>query len=197
MRGSWMGAAAALMAACLSAPVSAQQASPASPAPAAPDASRDPPADARDPLPALPTSFERVKEELKEPPALKLDVQLPPVFRIEITERVPRHWELSNRFYVPKEPRTATTRWHDEFLAMTTPPEFRAYSPALTQSERAVIAASSLAFAGVMALMQQAVEGIADARRNAREAQAREEVEAAWRAFVERQRAVPAAAPPD
>ena len=199
VRGSWMGAAAALMAVCFAAPASAQQAPLVSPAPVGPSTGGAPQSEPAPPsAEELPISIERVREGLERPPALDLDVPLPAVFHIEITERIPLYWEFPNQFHIPWEPRTSTTRWHDEYLSMTTSPEFRAYSPMLTQTETAVIAATSLAFAGALALMRHAASEIAEARRNAREAAARQEVEAALRAFLDaQQKPAVSTAPPD
>jgi hypothetical protein len=187
---SWRaGTAVVLTAACLTVPASARQA-PVPGAPAAPLSTRAPQQDASTPQTApepeptpnlpFPSSVERVKEALQRP-VLRLD--MPPVFYVEIEEQAPESIELSEQFEIAFEPRGASTPWQDQYMAMTTPPEFRLYSPMLTPTERAVIAATSFAFAGAMALLREAIENAAEARRREREAEAREEVNEALRRF--------------
>lgn len=180
---SWRaGTAVVLTAACLTVPASARQDPPVPGAPAAPlspDASQDASPEPTPNLP-FPSSVERVKEALQRP-VLRLD--MPPVFYVEIEEQAPEAIELSEQFEIVFEPRGASTPWHDQYLSMTTPPEFRLYSPMLTTTEQAVIAATSFAFAGAMALLREAIEDMAEARRRQREAEAREEVNESLRRF--------------
>jgi hypothetical protein len=188
-------AAVVLMAGCLAVTASAQQAS-APPASAgstfSATANQNPPStsgitqqppvagradDGRTPRSELPISVDRIRDGLAREPVLRLDVQ--PVYRVEIRERRPRYWDLEADFTFPEEPRTSTTRWHDEFLAMVTPPEARLYSPMLTGSEIATISATSLAFAGAAELVKSGFKEWRTSRKNARERAARKEVDAA------------------
>ena len=138
----------------------------------------------------LPYSLDRIKEELEKEPLIVLDLDGLPVFRLEVIERRPRAFELPGQFDVPWQPRPATTAWHDEFLAMVTPEEARLWSPLFTSGEIAQLAGTSLASLGVLELAAAAARRWRDARRRAREAAAREEVDEALRQF-ERQRRRP------
>ncbi|HEX7087342.1 MAG TPA: hypothetical protein VF198_13330 [Vicinamibacterales bacterium] len=174
----WRSGLAALLAMCLAVPASAGQ-TPAQ------SAESD---QAETPTPALPfpSSVDRIRDALEREP---MRLTAPPIFYIEVQEDAPESIELSNRFDIPWEPRgTSINRWHDEYIAMTTPPEFRQYSPMLTPSERAVIAATSLAFAGAMVLLRNAMEEMAQARRRQREDAARREVDESLRRWKQEQR---------
>lgn len=184
-------AAAALMACGLTVTASAQHASgPSSPAgstPTRPQASdaredslrpRDTETAAQN---ALPVSVERVREGLAREPAIRLDGM--PVFSLTVNERRPRYWDLEGPFVFPMEPRTTTTRWHDEFRSMVTPTEATAYGSMLSQSETATIAATSLLFSGAASLVKA---GFSEWKRSRREGRAREaaaEVDAALAAW--------------
>jgi hypothetical protein len=130
----------------------------------------------------LPVSFDRIREGLGREPVIRLNNL--PVFSLTISERRPRYWDLQSPFLFNVEPRTSTTRWHDEFQAMVTPDEARLYSPMLTGSETATIAATSLLFAGAARLVKA---GFLEWRENRREGKARAAVAevdaalAAWR----------------
>ena len=189
--GARSSAAAALMASCFVVTASAQQASaPSAPAGSTPDAKSRPQTwdgqDASlwppDPEQAeLPVSIDRVRKGLAHEPVLRLDSQ--PVFRLDITERRPRYWDLQSPFLFTLEPRTSTTRWHDEFQALVTPDEARLYSPMLSASETATIAATSLLFAGAASLLKAGVNAWKQNRRDGKARAAREEVDdalAAW-----------------
>ena len=213
-RGS---AAAALMASCLTVAASAQQASvPSAPAgsTASEGTSQQPrasgtqeaslgPQDRTQPASEgqgaspkprgpgeeieLPVSVDRIREGLGREPVLRLDSL--PVFSLTINERRPRYWDLQSPFLFKVEPRTSTTRWHDEFQAMVTPDEARLYSPMLSPSETATIAATSLLFAGAASLLKA---GFSEWKRGRREGKARAAVAevdaalAAWRLANER-----------
>lgn len=175
----WRSAMAALLAMCLAVPVSAGQT--AAPQPTDP-------AQAEAPTPALPfpSSVDRIRDALEREP---MRLSIPPVFYVEVQEDAPDDIRLSDQFAIPWEPRgTTINRWHDEYMAMTTPPEFRQFSPMLTPSERAVIAATSFLFAGAMTLFQDAMKDMAEARRRAREADARREVDESLRRWKQEQR---------
>ena len=129
----------------------------------------------------LPVSLDRVRKGLEHEPVLRLDVQ--PVFRLDITERRPRYWDLQSPFLFPVEPRTSTTRWHDEFRSMVTPTEATMYGSMLSQSEAATIAATSLLFAGAASLLKAGINEWKQSRRDGKARAAREEVDealAAW-----------------
>ena len=129
----------------------------------------------------LPVSVDRVRKGLAQEPVLRLDVQ--PVFRLDITERRPRYWDLQSPFLFPVEPRTSTTRWHDEFRSMVTPTAATMYGSMLSQSEAATIAGTSLLFAGAASLLKAGVNEWKQNRRDGKARSAREEVDdalAAW-----------------
>jgi hypothetical protein len=127
-------------------------------------------------------SVERIKEKLGREPVLRLDSL--PVFSLTVNERRPRYWDLQSPFIFPLEPRTSTTRWHDEFLSMVTPDEARLYSPMLTPSETATIAATSLLFAGAASLVQAGFLEWRESRREGKARKAAEEVDAALAAWA-------------
>ena len=176
-------AAAALMASCLAVTASAQQASvPSAPAGSTARqhgrtaASGTDPASGLDAGP-LPVSFDRIREGLAREPVLRLDSL--PVFSLTVNERRPRYWDLQSPFLFTVEPRTSTTRWHDEFLSMVTPDEARLYSPMLSPSETATIAATSLLFAGAASLLKAGFSEWEQGRREGKARAAVEEVDAA------------------
>lgn len=133
---------------------------------------------------------------MRREPSLRLDVG--PVFRVAIQERRPRYLDLtSEQFKLPWwEPRSSTTLWHDEYLAMVTPPEYRLYSQVFTNGELLQLAATSLAFAGAMSLIKAGIGEIAEARREGQVRDARREVDEALRAFEEARRAAERTGPP-
>ena len=161
-------AAAALMASCLTVTASAQPASVPS-SPAGSTAPND-------------VTVDRVRDALAREPVLRLDSL--PVFSLTVNERRPRYWDLQSPFLFKVEPRTSTTRWHDEFQAMVTPDEARLYSPMLSPSETATIAATSLLFAGAASLLKAGFREWQQGRREGKARAAVEEVDAAlagWR----------------
>ena len=178
-------AAAALMASCLTVAASAQQASvlstPAgSTAPGGQGESLKPPSTE---APAeLPLSVDRIRERLEREPVLRLDTL--PLFSLTVSERRPRYWDLESPFLFKVEPRTSTTRWHDEFQAMVTPDEARMYSPMLTGSETATLAATSLLFAGAASLVKAGFGGWKQSRREGKARAAVAEVDAALAAWA-------------
>ena len=115
----------------------------------------------------LPTSVENVREGLSREPLLQLEA--PPVFRIEVTERRPRDWDLPPPFHFTFEPQAGGS-WHNQFLAMTTPDEARMYSPMYSNTDTAMVAATSLLFAGAMSLVKA---GFGEWRQNRKEGKAR------------------------
>ena len=176
-------AAAALMAGCLTVTASAQQAA----APSTPAGSTDARPQAsggrEDSLrpQELPVSFERVRDGLAREPVLRLDSL--PVFSLTVNERRPRYWDLQSPFLFATEPRTSTTRWHDEYLSMTTPTEARMYGSMLSASETATLAATSLLFAGAASLVQTGFGQWKQSRREGKARDAVDEVDAALEAW--------------
>ena len=167
-----MRVAAALLAMAVPAVATAQQAPP--PAAAAPPSVTVPAAE-------LPISIDRIREGLAHEPALIL--QSGRVFRVDITERQLRYFELPPLLAIPREPTPMTPRWHDEFLSMVTPPEFRNWQ-AFTGKDLVVVAGTSLATVGAASIIGAAINAIVEARRNGREAAAQQEVEDALKAFL-------------
>ena len=194
-------AAAALMASCLTVAASAQQASVQSAlagSTALENTAEQPPPASGGQTPSfkprsaeeeteLPVSVDRIREGLGREPAFRLDGL--PVFSLTINERRPRYWDLQSPFLFKVEPRTSTTRWHDEFQAMVTPDEARLYSPMLSPSETATIAATSLLFAGAASLLKAGFSEWKHGRREGKARAAVAEVDAAlaaWRLANER-----------
>ena len=130
----------------------------------------------------LPVSVDRIREGLGREPVLRLDSL--PVFSLTINERRPRYWDLQSPFLFKVEPRTSTTRWHDEFQAMVTPDEARLYSPMLSPSETATIAATSLLFAGAASLLKAGFSEWKQGRREGKARAAVAEVDAALAAWA-------------
>jgi hypothetical protein len=129
----------------------------------------------------LPTSVENVREGLSREEVLRLEA--PPVFRIEVTERRPRYWDLQSPFNFTFEP-GGGANWHNEFLSMTTPREVGMYTPMYSNADTAMAAATSLAFAGAASLVTGAFHEWREARRTGRARAAREEVDAALEAWA-------------
>ncbi len=125
----------------------------------------------------LPVSVDRIRDALKQRTAvLVLDQQ--PVFRSGVTEHRPRSFDLPNLFAEPKAAPVWQRGWHDEFVNMVTPPEFRQWQ-AFSGTNLAQVAATSLA----EALTARGIRAAADAASSAREAAARRTVDAALAGF--------------
>jgi hypothetical protein len=163
------------MAGGLAVPASAQP-SPAAPAPAGSTAELTAPGQT-----ALPVSLDRIRDELSREPAIRLESQ--PVFRVAITERRPRYWDLQSPFLFTLEPRTTTTRWHDEFRAMVTPEEVSMYGPMHSSGETAQLVGTGLLFAGAVKLVEAGIGKWRENRREGKARAAREEVDAALAAW--------------
>jgi hypothetical protein len=160
------------MASCLTVTASAQQASaPSAPAGSTSEGAQEGP----------PRSLERIRDGLAREPVLRLDSQ--PIYRMTVAERRPRYWDLQSPFLFPVEPRTTSTRWHDEFTAMVTDPEARLYSPMLSQGETATIAATSLLFAAGASLITAGFSEWKQSRREGKARRAVAEVDAALTAW--------------
>ncbi len=121
-------------------------------------------------------SIARIREALAREPAL---VIRQPTFRIATIERRPTSFDLSEDTRPIEEPPTWNAGWHHEFLSMVTPPEFRPWQ-AFTNTDLLQISATSLA----AALAGKAIGAVGDWRRDAREAEARDEVDRALEEFL-------------
>jgi hypothetical protein len=123
-----------------------------------------------------PSSMDRIKDALAREPALVIHL---PTFRSGITERRPGYFDLAEPVALPKHPPVWNAGWHNEFLAMVTPPEFRMWQ-AFTNSDLLQVSATSLA----SGLFGKGLTSVSDWRQTAREAQAREEVDRALADFL-------------
>jgi hypothetical protein len=161
-----LGRAALLFGIAIAAPAAAQsQSQPVAPAPQF----------------QLPTSVENVREGLAREPVLRLEA--PPIFRVEVTERRPRYWDLQSPFHFTFEP-GGGANWHREFLAMTTPREAGMYTPMYSNADTAMVAATGLVFAGTASLVTAAFREWREGRREGKAREAREEVDAALEAWA-------------
>jgi hypothetical protein len=163
-----------------------QSGAPAAPEPAARPA---PPVDPD----ALPIDIARIRQELERPePRVHLEF-IRPIFQIEVIEKRPEwlgeiDW-LENERNVPHPTRPA---WHDEFLAMTTPPQARLYGQSNNLDLLQLVATSVVQ----AALTDALVSKVRSARTARREAEARREVDeaiAAWKKAREERQSQPAA----
>jgi hypothetical protein len=121
-------------------------------------------------------SIARIREALAREPVI---VIRQPTFRTGITEHRPTSFDLTEDTKPVKEPPAWNAGWHNEFLSMVTPPEFRTWQ-AFTNGELLQISATSLA----AALADKALGAVGDWRRNSREAEARDEVDRALADFL-------------
>jgi hypothetical protein len=121
-------------------------------------------------------SIARIREALAHEPVL---VIRQPTFRIGTTERRPTSFDLAGDTTPLSEPPIWNAGWHNEFLTMVTPPEFRMWQ-AFTNTDLLQISATSLA----AALAGKAIGAVSDWRRNASEAAARDEVDRALGEFL-------------
>ncbi len=132
---------------------------------------------ANDQLPqSEPSSMDRVKDALAREPALVIHL---PTFRSGTTERRPGYFDLAEPVALSKQPPVWNAGWHNEFLAMVTPPEFRTWQ-AFTNSDLLQVSATSMG----AALFGKGLAAVSDWRQTAREAQAREEVDRALADFL-------------
>ena len=160
----------------LAAPPPAQQA--ARPAPAAVE------------TPAQPLSITRIERALAQPPALKPD-QSGQVFRVEVFGRKPTIFDFIGTD-VLKGPVPVGSSAHQEFLQMVTPEDVRGYA-AFSNTEGAIVAATSLGNALIMKALLESFRKVGATLRNRKEQDARNEVLAA---LAELQRARAAAGLP-
>jgi hypothetical protein len=131
--------------------------------------------DAPDAQPEI-ASLARIREALAHEPAL---VIRQPTFHVTTSERRPTSFDLSEDTKPLREPPIWNAGWHNEFLTMVTPPEFRMWQ-AFTNTDLLQISATSLA----AALAGKALAPIGDWRRSAREEAARDEVDRALAEFL-------------
>jgi hypothetical protein len=145
-------------------------------------AAAQPPGQSAPPPPpaALPTSIDKVREGLSREPVINLESR--PVFRVEVTERRPRDWDFPSPFDFTFEPQSGGS-WHDQLLAMSTPDEARMYSPMYSSADTAMVAATSMLFAGAMSLVTSRFSDWRKSRRDGKAREAREEVDAALAAW--------------
>jgi hypothetical protein len=122
-------------------------------------------------------SLGRIKAALAHEPVLMLAE--PPTFRSGVTEHRPGYFDLPPLFAPEKAPPTWSAGWHNEFLNMVTPPEFRTWQ-AFTNTDLLEVSLTSLAGA----LAGKATQAVKDARQRAREDAARREVDEQLAAFL-------------
>jgi len=123
-----------------------------------------------------------------------------PTFRTSVTEHVDiwKFWG-EDPSAVAASVRPSGGTWHQEFQNMVTPDEFKGYGGILSNGEKLQLAATSLAFAGMMKLIgigvQQAKEGLQNrAVRQAKE-EVQQELEAFYALHPEARPAAPATPP--
>jgi hypothetical protein len=121
-------------------------------------------------------SIDSIREALDRDPVI---VIRQPMFRTGITERRPTSFDLTKDTAPAKEPPIWNSGWHNEFLSMVTPPEFRTWQ-AFSNADLLQISATSLA----AALAGKAVRAVSDWRQHANEAAARAEVDRALAEFL-------------
>lgn len=137
-----------------------------------------------------PAAQARIERALETKPALTPDTQRP-VFRMEVFGRKPTIIDFIGT-EVLEGPVPAGSRAHQEFLAMVTPDDVRGYAP-FTNTEGAVVAATSLFNAALMQAAVRGVKGLGALNRRRAQAAASREVAAA---LAELQRARAAAGLP-
>jgi hypothetical protein len=129
------------------------------------------------PLPAAETwSIARIRDALARERVL---VIRQPTFRTGITERRPSSFDLTEDTKRVGEPPIWNGGWHNEFVSMVTPPEYRTWQ-AFTNTDLLQLSATGLA----AALAGKALVGVNDWRQAAREAAARDEVDRALAEFL-------------
>lgn len=121
----------------------------------------------------LPVSVERIRQALEAAPESHLKLPERPTFSVKVEGRAPRIDDFIDIGELVRGPSQPTTLFHQEFLAMVTPPEALPYG-SFSPGQLAVVApqafATGLAFSTVPSLIREAV-------RRRREEQARREVQ--------------------
>jgi hypothetical protein len=161
------------------APSSSQPASPSGPAPTGQQVPVD--------TDALPIDVGRIRRQLEQSKApIRLEFSRP-IFQLEVIENRPEwvgeiDW-LGNEPNVPHPTRPA---WHDEFLAMTTPPQARLYGQSNNLDLLQLVATSVVQAALTNAIVGK-VRSSAAARREAEAKREVDEAIAAWKKAREAQ----------
>jgi hypothetical protein len=145
---------------------------------------------------ALPIDIGRIRRKLEQPqPPVRLDFNRP-IFRVEVIQKRP-DWvgEIDWLGNEPNVPHPTRPAWHDEFLAMTTPPQARLFGQS-NNLDLLQLVATSVVQAALTGALVGKVRSAAAARR---EAEARREVDdaiAAWKKAREERQSQPAAPDP-
>ena len=126
---------------------------------------------------SLPVSLNRIRAGLSKTSVLVLDHQ--PVFRSGVVEYRPRGFDLPSLFTTSKAAPTWQNTWHDQFINMVTPPEFRQWQ-AFSGTDLLQVAVTSAA----QALGARGLRAVSGALHDAREAAARQEVDAALAQYL-------------
>jgi hypothetical protein len=149
---------------------------------------------------AAPSDLTRIKRSLDAATPLR-DAALnapAPTFRTSVTEHVDiwKFWG-EDPIAVAASVRPNGGTWHQEFQNMVTPDEFKGYGGILSNGEKLQLAATSLAFAGVMKLIGIGVQQAKDGLQQRSVRKAKEEVQQELEAFYAlHPEARPAAPPP-
>jgi hypothetical protein len=154
------------------------------------------------PPPATQPDLARIKRGLDTATPL-LDAALngpAPTFRTSVTEHVDiwKFWG-EDPSAVAASVRPNGGPWHQEFQNMVTPDEFKGYGGILSNGEKLQLAATSLAFAGVMKLIgigvQQAKEGLHNREVRKAKTEVQQELEAFYALHPEARPAAPETPP--
>jgi hypothetical protein len=174
---------AALLAVVLAIPGIAAAQAPAAPANPGAETQSAPaaPPSADESSPAL----ARIRRRLRtDTPLRDAAEQVPeaPTFRTSVTEHVDiwKFWGEPEDVAAFVRPRGGT--WHNEFVSMVTPDEFR-NAAGLGSAEQLQLAATSLAFAGAMKLLGIGVQQMKQAAHSRAVRKAKEEVQRELEAF--------------
>lgn len=140
-------------------------------------------AGAQAPAAAEAPDLARIKHGLDTPTPLRDYVADTPVptFRVSVTEKPFDIWSFwGEPEAVWKEVRPRGGSWHQEFVSMVTPDDFKGLGPGMGNGERAQLAATSMLFALAMQYLPGAIKGAFDGRA---ERKAKEEVQRELDAF--------------
>jgi len=149
-----------------------------------------------------PADLSRIRRRLDtETPLLDAALNGPaPTFRASVTEHIDiwKFWgEDPSAVAASVRPNGGT--WHQEFQNMVTPDEFKGYGGILSNGEKLQLAATSLAFAGVLKLIgigvQQAKEGMQNRSVRKAKEEVQQELEAFYALHPEARPAAPATPP--
>ncbi len=143
----------------------------------------------------LPIDIGRIRRKLEQPPPqVRLDFDRP-VFSVEVIQKRP-DWvgEIDWLGNEPNVPHPTRPAWHDEFLAMTTPPQARLYGQS-NNLELLQLVATSVVQAALTGALVGKVKSAEEARREAEASREVDEAIAAWKKAREAQQG--AESPPD